>query len=168
MNVFKILSVVPVISAIALLVFKNSLPTPITEKYIITKSKYDKVDMTAFDVNRGGELLLKFENGLLTELTNLSSLDTTMSYGKIADYRSDTIVDSKSGIKEYKSIFKWTFKNNYDLDSGSAIINMIQKTSPYSTDYYLKMSIPKTKEIIEYWGYKEGTRKDLIPETKFK
>ena len=168
MNVFKILSVVPITSAIALLIFKSSLPTHFTEKYFITKSKYDNVDMTEFDVNRGGELYFEFQNGELKQFTNFSALDTTISYGKIADYIADTIKDSKSDIKEYRSNFKWTYKNNYDLDSGTAIINMIQKTSPYSTDYYLKMTIPKTKEIIEYWGYKAGTRKNLIPETKFK
>jgi hypothetical protein len=137
-------------------------------KYVITKSYHDEVNMTKFEVDRGGVLVFEFTANKLSNFYNISMHDSTQSFGKVLDFKTDTAGNISNNDYEILSYFKWIFKNDYDSDSGTALIYFTEKISTYSTDFYLKLWIPKTKEIIEYWGYKEGTRKDLIPETKFK
>lgn len=138
------------------------------EKFIITKSKHNGDNMSKFDIDRGGEFLFEIKGNRIIRFINNSRIDSTASFGSIKDFKTDTISNNSALKLEIRSSFIWDFKNDYDNDSGIAIISFLQKHSNYSVDFYLKMTLPKTGERLEYWGYKQGTRDEsLLSETVF-
>jgi hypothetical protein len=138
------------------------------EKFIITKSKHNGEDMSKFEIDRGGELVFEIVGHRPLRFINNSRIDSTASFGSIKDFKTDSISMSGALIFEIRSSFIWDFKNDYDNDSGIANISFLQKHTNYSVDFYLKMTLPKTGERLEYWGYKQGTRDEfLLSETVF-
>ena len=138
------------------------------EKFIITKSKHNGEDMSKFEIDRGGELIFEIVGHRPLRFINNSRIDSSASFGSIKDFKTDTISISGGPILETRSNFIWYFKNDYDNNSGIAKISFLQKHTNYSVDFYLKMTLPKTGERLEYWGYKQGTRDEfLLSETVF-
>lgn len=139
-----------------------------TDKYVITKSRHNGDNMSKFDIDRGGEFIFEIVGHRPLRFINNSRIDSTASFGSIKDFKTDTISTNGALILEIRSSFIWDFKNDYDNDSGIANISFHQKHTHYSVDFYLKMTLPKTGERLEYWGYKQGTRDGfLLSETVF-
>lgn len=143
-------------------------PTFTTDKYVITKSRHNGDDMSKFDIDRGGELIFEIVGHRPLRFINNSRIDSSASFGSIKDFKTDTISTNGALILEIRSSFSWDFKNDYDNDSGIANISFLQKHTNYSVDFYLKITLPKMGERLEYWGYKQGTRDEfLLSETVF-
>ena len=131
-------------------------------KYIITRSVHDDMDLTNFELRRGGELIFEFDNQQLVKFINYSSIDKTSSFGSVYALKVDTLKD-KDYPKNYTwTRFKWNFKNDYDSITGTADIDLLLKETVYESRFYLKMVIPKMNSVTEYWGYKEGTKNEYI------
>ncbi len=139
------------------------------DKFVITKSFHNGDNMSKFDIDRGGEFLFEIKGNKIIRFINNSRIDNTASFGSIKDFKTDTVSICCAPILEIRSSFIWDFKNDYDKGSGVANISFLQKHTNYSVDFYLKMTLPKTGEQLEYWGYKQGTRDEFIlTETVFK
>jgi hypothetical protein len=134
----------------------NQLPSG-TVKYNILSSKHDGENMSKFDVERGGAILFEFEGKALTQMSNLSEVDNCKSFGEVSNFQSDTTYLNGAKYKLISSSFNWNYKNDFDSATGTALIKFKEKTSAYGTDFVLQMYIEKTREIIEYSGYRYGT-----------
>lgn len=138
------------------------------DRFIINKSNHDGFNLSKFDIERGGEFIFEIQNQVPKRFINNSRVDNTSSLGSIEGFKIDTLSVCGDPILEIRSTFIWNFKNDYDIVFGKADILLVQKFTNYGIDFYLKMILQKTKERMEYWGYKEGTRDEyLIRETIF-
>lgn len=147
----------------------SQVSTIAVERYVITKSIHNGDNMSKFDIDRGGEFLFEIKENKIIRFINNSRIVSTASFGSIKDFKTDTVSICYAPILEIRSSFIWDFKNDYDKDSGMANISFLQKHTNYCVDFYLKMTLPKTGEHLEYWGYKQGTRDEFIlTETVFK
>jgi hypothetical protein len=140
---------------------QNQLSTD-SVKFIILSSKYDGKNMTKFDVERGGAILFEFEGKALTQMSNISEVDNCKSFGEVSNYKSDTTYLSDRTYKLVNTSFSWNYKNDYDSATGMALVKFKEKETAYGTNFVLQMLIEKTSEIIEYSGYKYGTRDPFV------
>lgn len=131
-------------------------------KYIILKSKLDGEDMSKMDVERGGVILFDFTGKRLTQISNISEKEKSKSFGQISKFVSDTTYLSAEKYKLISTSFSWHYKNDYDSATGMALVKFKEKTSAYGTNFVLHMYIEKTGEMIEYSGYKDGTRDPTV------
>ena len=139
-----------------------------TETFRITKSKMNSQNITKFDIERGGVLIFDISNNRISKLKNYSEVSKTNSYGIVEGYKADTSLIASSKYRIIDAKFKWHFKNNYDSLAGIAQVEFNQTESAYGTAFKLKMNIAKTGLVIEYAGYKDGTRSNyILNETNF-
>lgn len=131
-------------------------------KYIILSSRHDGKNMSKFDTERGGVILFEFVGTALTQMSNISEVDNCKSFGEVSNYQSDTTYLSTEKYKLISTSFSWNYKNDFDSATGMALIKFKEKTSAYGTNFVLQMFIEKTGGIIEYSGYKEGTRDPAV------
>lgn len=144
-----------------LLSFTQTTPSN-TETFRITKSYLNGRNFSWFDLERGGVLILGMDGGRVNEFKNYSEIDKSQSFGTVQDYKADTVYIKDTKYRIMNASFKWHFKNDYDTASGIALVKLIQKETIYGTDFELKMDVLKLGEVIEYSGYKEGTRSSYI------
>jgi hypothetical protein len=131
-------------------------------KYTILSSRHDGKNMSKFDTERGGVILFEFVGTKLTQMSNISEVDNCKSFGEVSNYQSDTTYLSTEKYKLVSTSFSWNYKNDFDSATGMALIKFKEKTSAYGTNFVLQMFIENTREIIEYSGYKEGTRDPAV------
>lgn len=165
MNIYHILTAIPFAGCLGLLIYISKIPEKKSEQFIITKSMHNRVDMTDFDTERKGAFVIEFENDKATKFINQSNQGQDASFGTIINFQADTIFEVDNNYKQVKHRFKWKFQNNYDKEKGIAHIEMTENISQLSTDFYLTMYLPATKEILIYWGYKQGSRVNVLTET---
>lgn len=168
MNIYHILTAIPFAGCLGLLIYKSKLPEKKSVQFIITKSMHNRVDMTDFDTERKGAFVIEFENDIATKFTNQSNQGQDASFGSIINIQTDTIFEVDNNFKQVKHRFKWKFQNSYDKEKGIANIEMTENISQLSTDFYLTMYLPTTKEILMYWGYKKDSRVNVLTETNFR
>jgi hypothetical protein len=156
-----ILGIIQLIGINLLISSQYSL-TEDSAKYIILKSKLDGEEMSKMDVERGGVILFEFAGKTLTQMSNISEVDNCESFGEVSNYQSDTTYLGGEKYKLISTSFSWNYKNDYDSATGMALVKFKEKTSAYGTDFVLHMYIEKTGEIIEYSGYKDGTRDPAV------
>lgn len=131
-------------------------------KYTILSSKHDGENMSKFDVERGGVILFEFEGKALTHMSNISEVDNCKSFGEVSNYKSDTTYINGAKYKLISTSFSWNYKNDFDSATGMALVKFKEKETAYGTNFVLQMFIEKTSEIIEYSGYKDGTRDPFV------
>ncbi len=135
-------------------------------KYIILTSSHDGQNMTKFDRERGGVILFEFADKTLVNMTNLSVIDKSKSFGHITNYKTDTVYTTGGKYKHLNILFDWNFKNEYDANTGIAKIKFQETESSYGINFMIQITIQKTGELIEYFGYRVGTRNpDVLTET---
>lgn len=136
----------------------QDLSTKDSSRYVILKSRIDGEDMSKMDRERGGVILFEFTGKPLTQMSNISEVDNSKSFGEVSNYVSDTAYLGNEKYTLVNASFSWNYKNDYDTATGVALVKFKEKTSAYETNFVLNMYIKKTGEIIEYSGYRDGTR----------
>lgn len=132
------------------------------ETFRITKSYLDGQNLSNFDIKRGGILIFDIANNRINNFKNYSEIDKSQSYGMADEYKADTGYIKGSKYRIINASFKWHFKNDYDSISGIALVELSRKETIYGTDFSLRMDVLNSGELIEYIGYKEGTRSSYI------
>ena len=156
------MSIIPIFQLLISLMPYGQNATDNTETFRITKSYMNGENISKFDIERGGVLIFDVANARINNLKNYSEVDKTESFGIVDDYISDTVNIEGASYRKMNTSFKWHFQNDYDSLYGIALIEFNQKETAYGTDFKLKMSVVSTGELIEYSGYKEGTRSSFI------
>ena len=133
-----------------------------TETFRITKSYSDGRNISNFDIQRGGVLIFDMVNNSISSFKNYSEIGKTQSFGIADEYKADTAYIKGTKYRIMNASFKWHFKNDYDSVSGIALVELIQKETIYGTDFILGMEVLNSGKLIEYIGYKEGTRSSYI------
>ena len=152
---------------IALLSYGQTTPSN-SETFRITKSHMNGENITKFDLERGGVLIFDLSNNQISNLKNYSEVSKTNSFGIVEDYKADTSFIAGSKYRKINAKFNWQFKNSYNSLSGIAQVEFKQTETSYGTDFKLKMKITKTRRLIEYSGFKDGTRSNyILNETNF-
>ncbi len=132
----------------------------IIAKYKILESIHGNDNLSKFDQNRQGYLILHYDKFNNLNLTNVSFNSGSYSTGPIY-LISDTIKLDSSVQKTYK----WTFRNSYDKIKGSIIFKLNEKKTDYRTEFTFKSKL-KDGTILFYKGYKETNSPTyIIPET---
>lgn len=144
-----------------LLSFNQNAPSN-SETFRITKSYLDGRNSSSFDLERGGVLIFGMVGGKINDFKNYSEIDKSQSFGMVQNYKADTVYLKDTKYRIMNASFKWHFKNDYDSISGIALVLLNQKETIYGTDFRLKMELLQSGEVIEYNGYKEGTRSSYI------
>ncbi len=135
-------------------------------RYIIVTSSHDGQNMTKFDRERGGVILFEFDGKTLVNMSNLSEIDKSKSFGQITNFKTDTVYTTGGKYKHLNILFDWNFKNDYDADTGIAKVKFQETESSYGTNFMIQITIQKTGELIEYFGYREGAKNpDVLTET---
>jgi hypothetical protein len=126
-------------------------------KYRITESKYNEVDHTAIDLNRGGFFMfLDLDETGELHLLNLSDESEEYSYGLISKIEQTSSVETADTYASENFEFKWNYFNTYDEKNGYATVSLTKIFKPQGTIFTLTMVLSNL-DIIEYSGYVEGT-----------
>jgi len=127
------------------------------DKYIITESKYNGVDQTAYDLDREGFFaFIELEGSVKIHLVNSSEVYDDFSYGPISkiEYSKSVETDEEYGSDTFN--FKWNYRNSYDDVNGYATVKFKRVFKPQGTIFQMNIILPNL-DLIEYSGYLEGT-----------
>jgi hypothetical protein len=126
-------------------------------RYIITESKINETDNTAFDLDREGFLtFINLEDTDDLYLVNDSKVYDTFSYGPISKIERKETFETNELFASDTFIFKWHFRNSYDEKSGYASVKFIRIFKPQGTIFSMYIVLPNL-DLIEYSGYIEGS-----------
>ncbi len=129
----------------------------IPDKYIITESKYNGVDQTAYDLDREGFFsFMELDDSGKLQLVNGSVVYDDFSYGPISKIEHTKSVETDEEYSSDTFKFKWNYSNSYDNVTGYATVKFSRIFKPQGTIFTMTIILPNL-DFIEYSGYLEGT-----------
>jgi hypothetical protein len=136
---------------------QNSTKKEQSKKYIITESKINEVDNTAFDLDREGFLtFVELEDDDNLYLVNDSQVYEGFTYGKISKIEHSNTEETAEDYQSDTFDFMWNHNNSYDDVTGYASVRLTKIYKPQGIIFTM-LIVYANLDLLEYSGYIEGS-----------